>query len=212
VISVIIPTLNEESLLAATLQSVARNSVSSETIVVDSDSQDATIALAEQEGATVLRSPIRQRAAQMNLGAEKASGEILLFLHADTLLPENGMQNIIDALSHNGIVGGAFFRRFDHQSRFLNMTCRLSDLRSRISGWHLGDQAIFAKKSCFMELAGFPLQDRFEDLAFSRLLKTRGRVVTLAPPIITSGRRFASQPIRRTLRDFKMTCQYLTSQ
>jgi hypothetical protein len=146
----------------------------------------------------------------MNLGAGHAQGEILLFLHADTILAPSGLDIIERTLKNEQIVGGGFARRFDSRSVLLKCTCLLAEVRNRALGWFLGDQAIFVRRSVFLRLGGFRNMDRFEDLDFSRRLGRLGRLVTLRPPVTTSARRFEREgPFRRTVRDFLLTMRYL---
>jgi rSAM/selenodomain-associated transferase 2 len=208
-ISVIIPTANEAGELPATLASLAVGQAQPEVLVVDAGSADGTPELAKAAGARVLSSPRRQRAAQMNLGAAAARGEILLFLHADTWLNANSLAAIERALARPGVVGGAFARRFAHLSRLLRLTCRLADWRGCWPGWFFGDQAIFARRAAFARLGGFREWDAFEDLDFSRRLRRLGWTVLLRPAILSSARRFQGGVARRVVRDFWLTCRYL---
>ncbi len=208
-ISIVIPTYNESASLPDTLHCLSRAAAPLEIIVVDAGSSDQTRSLAEEAGARVLDSPVRQRAAQMNLGASAAKGDILLFLHADTCLPCNALDSISTCMSQLEFAGGAFFRRFDHPSLFLKFTCLLADWRLRLFGWSLGDQGVFVKKTRFQKIGGFPEWDIFEDLEFSRRLVKSGKAAALGPPIITSGRRFGDNPIRRTIKDLILTWKYL---
>jgi rSAM/selenodomain-associated transferase 2 len=207
-VSVIIPTLNEARELPGTLAAL-RGHRPLEVLVIDAGSNDGTTTIAAEAGAQVLVSPRRQRAAQMNLGAERSSGDMLLFLHADTVLPPGGLERIEGALSDQRVVGGAFARRFRTNSLFLRITCLGAEVRNRLIGWHLGDQAMFVRAVVFRELGGFRPWDQFEDLDFSRRLRTRGRVVTLRPPVMTSARRFDHQgAFLTTIRDFLRTVRY----
>ncbi|MGI8437153.1 MAG: TIGR04283 family arsenosugar biosynthesis glycosyltransferase [Chthoniobacterales bacterium] len=211
-ISIIIPTRNEARSLPATLAaiSVATGEVPTEVLVVDATSTDETVALAQKSGARVITSSTPQRAAQMNLGAKNARGEILLFLHADTILPANAFQKIEAALGDTRVVGGAFARRYQSRSWLLRATCFLASLRARFSGWFLGDQGIFVRAEMFRQLHGFQNFPLFEDLDFSRRLRATGRVVTLWPPVLSSARRFAARgPARTTWSDFLLTLRYL---
>lgn len=207
-ISIIIPTLNEAELLPSTLESISKNIGSKEIIVVDSGSTDKTVELAAQGGATVIASSVKQRAAQMNLGAKHANGDVFLFLHADTRIAPDALSNLAKALSHPENVGGAFHRQFDHPSLFLKLTCCLAGWRSRLLAWFFGDQGIFVRNEIFHRLGGFPEIDLFEDLEFSRRLARSGRVVTLPPPVVSSGRRFGRNPVHRTLKDMQLTWRY----
>jgi rSAM/selenodomain-associated transferase 2 len=207
-LSVIIPTLNEARTLPVTLAAL-RGQASHEILVVDAGSQDRTAQIARNAGARVLQSPQRQRSAQLNLGAQHGCGDILLFVHADTILPPEGVRMVEQALANNEVVGGGFARRFRSSSPFLKLTCAAAEIRNRTIGWHLGDQAMFARADIFRALGGFRCWDRFEDLDLSRRLGLQGRLVTLRPPVVTSARRFDKEgPLRQTLRDFWWTLQY----
>jgi rSAM/selenodomain-associated transferase 2 len=209
-ISIIIPAVNESPTLRAILAAIRSPVHPFETIVVDGRSSDETAAVAEAGGARVVSSPCRQRAYQLNLGARQARGEILLFLHADTVLPEGALDQIVYRLQDRQIMGGAFARRYSSPSRVLRFTCLLARWRNQLIGWHLGDQAMFVRRSVFFQLGGFREVDLFEDLDFSRRLKKFGRLVTLLPCVTSSSRRFMSAgPARTTLRDFFLTTRYL---
>src|SRR5260370_19941418 len=121
-----------------------------------------------------------------------------------------GLDHIASFLSENGIVGGGFARRYNSDSWFLRTTCLFADLRTRWTGWFLGDQAIFVRTETFKKLAGFRDLHLFEDLDFSmRVPKTRN-VTTLYPPVITSSRRFRRDgAVTTTLSDLWLTCRYL---
>ena len=111
----------------------------------------------------------------MNLGAAAARGCILLFLHADTLLPSGALAKIADAIDRRGAVGGAFSRRYGSRSVTLAITARFAVLRNRLFGWHLGDQAIFVRHDIFDRLGGYRDIPIFEDLDFSRRLRRLGK-------------------------------------
>lgn len=192
------------------IHAAARTAAAHEIIVVDGGSTDRTPAQASALGGRVLASGATQRAAQLNLGAAAARGEVLLFLHADTALPERALERILQALVDGSVGGGGFARRFDSPSPFLQLTCVLAELRNRTVGWHLGDQALFVRRSLFAQLGGFRRVDRFEDLDFSRRLGRIARVATLRPPVVSSARRFARRgPVGQTARDFVLTLRYL---
>ncbi len=207
-ISVIIPVANEAAALPQTLARLG--GAPNEIIVVDAQSEDETAAIARSSGCTVLAFPERHRARQMNFGAAAARGRVLLFLHADTLVPEGALAKIIDAIERRGAVGGGFARRYRSRSLTLALTTRLASLRNRLFGWHLGDQAIFVRRDVFEQLGGYRDLPIFEDLDFSRRLRAQGRTVTLTPPVRSSARRFAARgPLRTTLADLRLTRSYL---
>ena len=201
-ISVIIPALNEARELPET---VRRAAGAFEIIISDGGSDDGT---QDFKGATIIRAP-RGRALQMNTGAASASGDVFLFLHADTWLQPGSLQSIELALSDTRVVGGAFERRFRTNSLFLRVTCALAKFRNHTVGWHLGDQAIFCRAEVFRELGGFANMRAFEDVDFSCRLARKGRLVTLRPPVLTSARRFAEGPVKRTCKDVVLTMRYL---
>ena len=206
-VSVIIPALNEGDRLEKALATIPREA---EIIVVDGGSRDETVSIAHNNGVTVLETDKAQRSRQMNLGAELASGEILLFLHADTQLPEDAVSLLTQKMENPLITGGCFARRFQHPSIFLSATTRLAGIRAKVWGWMLGDQVIFVRKCVFKKLGGFQEWDSFEDLDFSRRMRKYGKTVVMAKPVISSGRRFLRRgPIMQTIRDIKMTYEYV---
>ena len=208
--SIIIPTLNEEEELPATIRKALEAGSESEIILGDAGSTDRTVGIALAAGCRVLTSPVPGRAAQMNFAAAAAAGDVFLFLHADSWLGPGALAAIQCALSDGRIVGGAFVRRFRSQSPLLALTCLLAQLRNQTLGWHLGDQGIFVRRRVFEELNGFPPWLMFEDLEFSRRLKRIGRTVTLRPVLLSSARRFARLgPWKRTSLDLWLTLRYL---
>jgi rSAM/selenodomain-associated transferase 2 len=210
VVSIIIPTLNEAHLIVATLDAIGANTAPHEVIAVDGGSSDGTTELAEKRSDRLLRAAARNRATQMNEGRRLAKGDALLFLHADTLIAPVALEKIAKALSRREIVGGAFARRYASQSIFLRITCLLAELRGKMFGWFLGDQAMFVRTEVFDALGGFKEWEIFEDLDFSRRMKRIGRVMTLRPPVVTSARRFSSRgAVGTTLSDLWLTCRYV---
>jgi rSAM/selenodomain-associated transferase 2 len=201
-ISVIIPALNEARELPETIRRAAG---AFEIIVADGGSDDGT---GDTEGVMVVRAP-RGRALQMNAGAGAATGDVFVFLHADTWLEPGGFDSIARAMADGRVVGGGFERRFRTESFFLKATCTLAAVRNRAIGWHLGDQAIFCRAEIFRELGGFANMRAFEDVDFSRRLGRKGRLVTLRPAVLSSGRRFAEGAVKRTGKDFFLTMRYL---
>ncbi len=209
-ISIIIPAFDEAHSLGKTIAAARRHSAPVEIVVVDAGSSDGSAEIAAEAGARVLRTRRRQRASQLNLGAQQARGSLLIFLHADTLLPPNALHAVVIAFRDRRVVGGAFTRRYDSRSLVLAFTCWLGSLRNRTMGWHLGDQAMFVRGKVFDQMGGFREVDQFEDLDFSRRLRRIGKTVTLQPAVVSSPRRFQRKgALRTTLRDFCLTLRYL---
>lgn len=204
-LSVIVPTLNEETFLEATLAAIPPQH---ERFVVDGGSTDGTVHLAKECGAEVVVSPRAGRARQLNLGAERASGDLLLFLHADTIIPTRSLSNMLAAMAKQpDAPGGGFVRYFDRRSAFLKVTCFIAGLRGRLRGIHFGDQAIFARRETFDSIGGFEEDAPMaEDLIFSLQMRKLGKPLTITPPILSSGRRFETAgPVRQTMEDFRIT-------
>ena len=194
-LSVIIPTLNEELRIAATLKQIGAGV---EIIVVDGGSTDKTREIAEQLGAKVIISSSKGRAFQMNLGAKIAKGDILLFLHGDTLLPHEFQEQIIDTLSQSGIVAGAFKLKIDGEEKTLRLVEKLVNWRSRWLSLPYGDQGIFLKAAIFADLGGFPELPIMEDFELIQRLKKRGKIAIVAAPVITSARRWQKLGVGKT--------------
>jgi len=208
-ISVVIPTLNEAELLPGTLNRVQANRAPHEILVVDGGSTDETVALANASGAKVISSGQSRRAAQMNLGARMACGDIFLFLHGDTWLGPNALEQIQTALDKSSVVGGGFARRFQSRSRVLRLTCLLGEWRSRCFRWFYGDQGIFVRRTVFERVGGCQDMPLFEDVDFSRRMARQGRVVTLRSDVVSSARRFAARgALMTTASDVWLTVRY----
>jgi hypothetical protein len=195
-ISIIIPTLNEEENIAQCLAST-QNASNAERIVVDGGSRDRTVEIALACGAKVLTSPAG-RAQQMNVGAEAALGDLFLFLHADTRLPEKFDGWVREILARPGIAAGAFKFRLDVSSRSLQIIERVANWRSRRLQMPYGDQAIFIRSALFREIGGFLEMPIMEDFELIRRLKRKGRILTLPQPAITSARRWSMLGIWKT--------------
>ncbi len=187
-ISVIIPTLNEARGIAATLRGIFALSPGLDVVVVDGGSEDVTAEAAALEGARVYHSE-RGRGAQLVKGAVEAHGEVLWFVHADTLPHPRALIDIEAALHDPGVAGGNFGIRFDGGSlaaRFLN---RLQGLR-RMLGWHYGDNTIFVRREVYWAVGGFHPYPLFEDADLVKRIRRAGHFVTLPGPVTTSSRRF----------------------
>lgn len=196
-LSVIVPVLNEEKAIEACLRRLQTCVPDAEVIVVDGASADCTVELARQFREVQVLEAAKGRAHQMNVGAQVATGDVLLFLHADVELPPQGSRLIARALMQPGVVGGAFRTwTVSRDPSPLKFFLHLADLRSRYSRLPYGDQAIFVRKEIFHRLRGFPEQPLMEDLEFSRRLRALGRVEILPASVRVSGRRFLAHPIR----------------
>ena len=195
-ISVIIPTLDEEARIPATLLRVC-NIQNVEVIVADGGSHDRTAQYATEMGVRVITSS-KGRSAQMNAGAEAASGEILLFLHADTLLPDDWAEHVSSVLAQPGTSAGAFEFRLDALLPGSRIIERLANLRSRRFHMPYGDQAIFMKADLFNQVGGFPSLPIMEDFELIRQLQKHGKVRTADVAAITSARRWREEGLLRT--------------
>jgi GT2 family glycosyltransferase len=134
----------------------------------------------------------------MNAGAQLAGGEVLLFLHSDTRLPNDFIQQLQLALSDSKVVGGAFKMKIDYPGLFFCLTALGSNLRAAATGVFFGDQAIFIRRDCFRQIGGFPPIDLLEDWEFSLSMKKIGKTVLLPGPVRTSARRWLIQGKWRT--------------
>ncbi len=197
--SIIMPVLNEETGLGEQLEHLSRLCAHAdcELLIVDGGSSDQTVALAERYG-RVIRAE-RGRARQMNAGAAQASGEILLFLHADTRLPTRALAAIEQALHQPDVVGGAFRLRFDRPNLPYRLVAFSTNLRSRLSGVLTGDQAYFMWASIFRAVGGYPDQPLMEDLEITRDLRRLGRLILLPEYVTTSARRHARLGLLRSV-------------
>ena len=195
-ISVIIPALDEERHLPATLASVSGDE-GVEVIVVDGQSTDATRAVARRAAARVYAVP-RGRARQMNAGAAVATGEYLLFLHADTRLPAGFAGHVRRTLARPGIVAGAFDLTIDGPHWSMRVLERLVKFRSRRLRMPYGDQAIFLQTATFRAVGGFPELEIMEDFELVRRLRRQGRIALVAAPVVTSARRWRGEGLLRT--------------
>jgi len=197
-LSIVMPVLDEAACIDATLAALAPLRVRGhEVIVVDGGSRDDTMARAARGADRVIAGP-RGRARQMNAGAAQARGEVLMFLHADTLLPEGADREVLQALA-----GGAGWGRFDvsiaGRPWMLRVVGALMNLRSRWSGIATGDQALFVRRRLFERLGGYPDQPLMEDIEMSRRLRAIAAPVCLRRRVVTSGRRWESRGVWRTV-------------
>jgi rSAM/selenodomain-associated transferase 2 len=198
-LSIIVPVLDEETGIVAALDALADyRRHGHEVIVVDGGSGDRTAELARPLADIVLAAP-RGRAAQMNAGAARASGDILVFLHADTRLPPASDCLIVEGLRRSRRVWGRFDVAIAGTNPMLHVVAAMMNLRSRASGIATGDQAIFATRAAFAEGGGYSDIPLMEDIALSRRLKRMGRPLCVTECVTTSGRRWEQRGIVRTI-------------
>jgi rSAM/selenodomain-associated transferase 2 len=218
-ISVVIPTYNEEKALPHTLRELFRQSGDYEVLVVDGDSTDRTLAVLTDFGFSMIlpdgsrdsslasrRSQVvsrdtfhalrftfhvpKGRSSQMNAGAKQAVGEWLLFLHADTVLPVGAMQRLNEMESDQTIQAGGFMHQFSGDDWRLKLISFLDNFRCIRSRIIYGDQALFVRRALFNQLGGFPNQPILEDVAFCGRLIRVTTPLLLSPPVITDARKF----------------------
>jgi rSAM/selenodomain-associated transferase 2 len=198
-LSIILPVLNEAEQLPHALEClgpVKERGV--EVIIVDGGSEDGTLAMAASAGARLVNSP-KGRARQMNAGAQLASGDVLLFLHVDTVLPEHAERLIEAALCSGRRVWGRFDVDIRGRPRMLRVIAALMNWRSRMTGIATGDQAIFVARSVFESVGGFPDQPLMEDVELCKLLRALSLPACVRARAVTSGRRWESRGVWRTI-------------
>ena len=195
-ISIIIPVLNEVNTIARVI-STARNAENVEIIVADGGSSDGTVEIAKQEADRAI-STTPGRATQMNAGATASTGDILLFLHADTLLPDGYDTQVRQALAKPSSVGGAFELKIDAPSLGLRLVEIGVNCRSHFLQMPYGDQAIFLLSATFDKIGGFPDLPLMEDFEFVRRLKKQGRIEIVPQSVLTSARRWQQVGVLKT--------------
>jgi rSAM/selenodomain-associated transferase 2 len=198
VLSIVIPALDEAANLARLLPDLARRFPGAEVIVVDGGSSDETPGVVRNHGARFLASE-RGRARQMNAGARAARGEAVLFLHADTILPEGAPAAIAGALQDPAVAGGRFDVRFSNARWPFRMIAAFMNWRSRVTRIATGDQGIFVRRAAFEALGGYPDLPLMEDVELSRRLKRLGRIACLRLSVTTSARKWERDGILRTI-------------
>lgn len=191
-ISIIVPVYNEEKTIKQLLDSFSYNN-GCEVIVVDGKSKDRTLELAGQYPVRTAVSK-RNRALQMNEGARKARGDILLFLHADCFLEAGALDEIKRHLD-NGDIGGCLSQRIDSKRIIYRSIEASGNIRARLSKVFYGDQAIFVKRDVFLRMGGFSNVWIFEDIIFSKKLRKEGRVCVIDKKIYSSPRRWENNGI-----------------
>ena len=197
-LSIVVPVLDEAEGIAAHLAALAPlRANGAEVIVVDGGSTDATCEIAEPLSDRIVVAP-RGRATQMNAGAALASGDVLVFLHADTRLPVEADRLIAAALTA-ARRWGRFDVAIEGRHPLLPLVAGLMNLRSRATGIATGDQAIFVTREAFREVRGYPDIPLMEDVALSRALKRLSRPACIAQRVTTSGRRWERRGVLRTI-------------
>jgi len=198
-ISIIIPTLNEaaniESALARLQPLRARGH---EVIVADGGGDDGTAKLVQPWADRVIESA-RGRAHQMNAGARVARGDVLLFLHADTRLPDDADRLILDGLAQSNPAWGRFDIHIEGRHPLLRVVAWFMNARSRLTSVCTGDQSIFVRRDLFLRVGGYPPIDLMEDIALSKLLRRHSRLLRITVPVATSARRWEAGGVWRTV-------------
>jgi len=198
-VSIILPVLDEAERIDAALDALAPvRAAGHEVIVVDGGSRDGTAARAAPLADRVVTAP-RGRAGQMNAGATVASGDVLLFLHADTRLPDGAVDALAGRLDASGRAWGRFDVRIDGAHPLLALIGATMNLRSRLTAIATGDQAIFVRREAFRTIGGYPPIALMEDVAFSAVAKRVSRPLCLRERVVTSGRRWEKNGVVRTM-------------
>ena len=207
-ISVVIPTLNEAVALPETLYFVRACSEVVQVVVVDGGSQDNTTEVAERFGCTVLHStPGRGR--QLRLGAARATGDVVLLLHADTWVPPNAGGAALDCLQGLGVVAGGFWKIFRDGPWLMRGSRFRCGIRLWLGGRIMGDQAMFIRRDVLDAVGGVPDVPLMEDFELCRRLRRIGRLALANATVTTSARRFLQRGILRTyLKMWHVTLRY----
>lgn len=217
-ISIIVPTLNESANLEKLIKHIrlcGTTLISKEVIIADGGSVDGTLELAQKLGLTTIYAPESPpgRSYLLNKAAKVAKGEILLFLDADSLVPEGFDQDILAVLSKKGVVGGAFEFKLDGPQFGLRVVECINRIRYRIWPRYYGDQGIFVRKEDFFRTGGYPEVGLMEASDFCVTLAGLGRLFLIKKPMVTSARRFLNGGIYRVLAfDIRMWWRNLTGQ
>ena len=197
-VSIIIPVLNEAELIGDMLKSLEfHQNVGHEVIVIDGGSSDDTVSVADHYADMVLQSDT-SRAIQMNHGIDAAQGDVLLFLHADTRLPDNAVSKIIDAIE-DGFFWGRFNVRLSGNRFIFRIIERMMNLRSCVTGVATGDQAIFVSRESVEIIGDYPQLPLMEDIVFSKRLRKLGWPACIRHQVVTSSRRWEDEGVLRTM-------------
>lgn len=197
-ISVVIPTLNEEALLKRCIENLVSETVDCEIIVADGGSDDDTVSVAAGFPGISIVQTDRGRGRQLNAGAAGARGDILLFLHADTVLDRGWSSGVMSACKHHGIVGGAFTFRIDYPGVHYRLTEHWVKLRCGLFSLPYGDQGIFIKRDIFEKLGGYREIALMEDVDLIERMKRLGKIMILGERAHTHARKWAREGWFRT--------------
>jgi len=209
-IAIVVPALDEAHNLQWLLPDLARRWPEAEVLVVDGGSRDATVEVVQRQAGVRCLASAPGRARQMNTGARATRGELLVFLHADTRLPDGALEAIQAAMRDPRVIGGRFDVAFDSPRPIMRITAGLMNVRSRLSGIATGDQTIFVRRAAFEALGGFPDIPLMEDVEFSRGLKRRGRLACLRLRVTTSARKWEREgPLRTVLLMWTLRLLYV---
>lgn len=195
-ISIVIPVLNEELIIGDALKRLQCMSGEYEIIVVDGGSSDGTAEVANSYVKTI--SSTKGRGIQMNTGAREAIGDVLLFLHADTIVKQDAIDEISRVMSEQNVVGGTFKRKYDVCHPLLKLAAFYTYTNFYLFGIIAGDQGIFVRKDIFNKIGGFPEIQLMEEVQFTKNLKKCGKIAFLNSEAIVSARRFMKKGIVRT--------------
>jgi len=199
VLSIVIPVLNEAATLERLLPYLGAVCPEAEVIVADGGSSDGSAAVPPRFPGVRLVMSRRGRACQMNVGASAATGDVLLFLHADTRLPAGASAAIGEALQDPRVVGGRFDVRLASERLLLRVVGGMMNFRSRLTGISTGDQAIFVRRDVFEAMGGYAEIPLMEDVEFTGRMKRRGRLAALRLRVTTSARKWEREGILRTI-------------
>ncbi len=194
-ISVIIPVINEEKFIGRCIDSVKKQKTNFEIIIVDGGSLDRTLEITGNKVDRTITSNYKNLAYQLNLGARFSRGDILVFLHADSRLPDDAFKKIEACLKNNEMTsGGAFTMVLEGKRFFYKILSLGGNIYSKVTGTFFGDRAIFVRKNVFNKLSGFKQISSMADVDFSRRMKKTGITRMLDGPVSSSGRKFYREP------------------
>lgn len=198
-LAIVVPMLNEVETVSRLAESLLPiQAEGAEILLADGGSTDGCVAAARAAGLRVLDAP-QGRARQMNAGAAAAGGDVLLFVHADTILPPQALSAVLGAVANGHRVWGRFDVRIEGRAALLPVVAWLMNWRSRLTGVSTGDQGLFATRAAFEAVGGFPDQPLMEDLELAQRLRALSRPACLRDRVVTSGRRWERNGVWQTI-------------